>query len=262
MTRVAIAGANGRTGRCVLECAAADDRFEVVAALVDSGDAHLGQPITVGDHQLTLVDSLDEPCDVLIDFTLPAGTMCWLARCVRLGIPLVTGTTGLATDQLARIDEASKRIAIVRASNFSVGIHLLLGSVGRIARVLGPDFDIEIVETHHRHKRDAPSGTAFSILDAICAKTGRNAETAAVIGRHKETGARPPGTIGIHAIRMGEIVGEHEVHFASGGETLTIRHTAHARTAFATGALRAAAWIIHQEPGLHALADVFDAPRP
>ena len=256
MIRLAIAGATGRTGRSVLELAARSERFAVTAALTVTGDPACGSLLRAADIEIPVVDKLDGPCDVLIDFTVADGTMAWLEVCTDRKIPMVTGVTGHSEQQLARIQEAARVIPIVKASNFSVGINVLLNLVGSLAKELGDDYDIEIAEAHHRHKVDAPSGTALTFLDELLSAVGRSRADHAVFGRHGRTGERPVGQIGVHALRMGEMVGRHELHLSGPGETITVQHTAHSRDTFAAGALRAAAWITSRQPGLYTMREV------
>jgi 4-hydroxy-tetrahydrodipicolinate reductase len=259
MIRVAVAGAAGRMGRCVLELANADTTMDIVAALVPENDPLCGRSIRAGEQEFTATHRLTAPCDVLVDFTVADGTMAWLACCRERRIPMVIGATGHDEKQIAAIQKAAGDIPIVKASNFSVGIQTLLGLIGTIAAGLGPEYDIEIVETHHRNKVDAPSGTALTLLDAIKKSTERSGKSDVVFGRSGPTGARPAGQIGVHALRMGEIVGTHEIHFSGPGETLTITHQAHARTTFAAGALRAARWVAQRPPGLYTTTDVLSS---
>ncbi len=254
MIRVAIAGACGRTGRSVIEFAASDDRFEIAGALTSRGCSDAGTTIRVANQDILITDALEAECDVLIDFSIPAGTMAWLEVCREKAIAMVIGVTGHSDDQLARIHEAGELIPIVKASNFSIGIQTLLEVAGSLAKKLGDKYDAEIVEAHHRHKIDAPSGTALALADAIATATGRSRNDV-VFGREGRTGERPKGQIGVHAIRMGDIVGQHEVHFSGPGETITLRHAVHSRDPFAAGALRAAAWIIKKPPGLYSAHD-------
>jgi len=240
MIRLVVAGALGRMGRCVIECAARDSRFQLIAA-VDQSDAR----------------TLPE-CDVLIDFTNAAGTMEWLSECEQRRVAMVIGATGHDEKQAARIAQAAKTIPIVKAANFGVGINVLLDVIGHVAAALGPGYDIEIVETHHRNKVDAPSGTALAIAEELkrLQSRGSKGPDRLVFGRHGQVGARPEGQIAIHAVRMGDIVGQHEVHFGGPGETMTIRHAARSRDTFAVGALRAAAWIVGRPPGVYGMRDV------
>jgi len=258
MIRLAIAGAAGRAGRCVVDQAAGDDRFEIAAALTGPGCSMSGKALRVGDREVVVTETLDVSCDVLIDFTVAAGTMAWLEVCTKRRTPMVIGATGHDNRQLAKIEEAARAIPILKATNFSVGVQVMLGVVGRLAKQLGEAYDVEIVEAHHRHKVDAPSGTALTLAEAIAAATGRTTKEEVVFGRHGLTGERPRGQIGVHAVRMGDLVSSHEVHFSGPGETLTLRHTAHSRDTFAVGALRAAAWIVRKPPGIYAMHDLLD----
>lgn len=255
MLHLAVAGATGRMGRCVLEHALSDARFAIAAALTTIEDRSRRSTLRLGDIEVALRDSLETACDVLIDFTVATGTMGWLEVCQSRRIPMVIGTTGHDDKQLSRIRAAAQHLPIVRAANFSVGINALLTVLGRLARELGDAYDIEIVETHHRHKQDAPSGTALLLLDELLRETGRT-RADAVFGRHGRSGERPSRQIGVHAVRMGEIIGRHEIHISGPGETLTLGHTAQSRDAFARGALRAAAWIVGRPPGLYSMRDV------
>jgi len=255
MIRLAVAGATGRMGRCVVECVARDERFTIIAALTSAGYLLAGSNAGVGQENLKITESLDGECDVLIDFTVAEGTMAWLEVCAARKIPLVIGATGHSDQQCETIKKVSRTLPIVKAPNCSVGIQVMAQVLSELARKLGPDYDVEIVEAHHRHKIDAPSGTAILLADVIAQSTGRSSE-GMIHGRKGHTGPRPKGQIGIHSIRMGEIVGQHEIHFSGPGETVTIRHIAHSRETFATGALRAAAWVIEQPPGLYTLQDV------
>lgn len=253
--RLAVAGAAGRMGRAVLECAAEHDGFSVTAALVSHGDYARAKTIRVGDADLPAATLLSDPCDVLIDFTVAAGTMYWLEICCKQRIPMVIGATGHTDEQVSAIASAAHEIPIVQASNFSIGIHTMLAYIGAIVKQLGAAYDVEIVETHHKHKVDAPSGTALSLVDEITRALHRTRDDV-VFGREGRTGARPAGQIGVHALRMGEVVGRHEVHISGPGETLSVIHTAHSRATFASGALRAAQWVINRSAGLYAMTNV------
>ena len=264
MIRLAIAGVCGRMGRTVAELTVRDSRFEIVAGLTIPGDPLVGKALQVADREVQVLleppaavgygELALRPCDVLIDFTVADGTMRWLDYCERRQIPMVIGATGHADKQLERIREAAHQIPIVKATNFSPGIHAILNAVAQLVRDMGPEYDIEIVETHHRHKVDAPSGTAHTILEAI--QQARRDGGPVVFGRHGRTGERKPGEIGVHAVRMGEHVGQHEIHVSGPGETITLRHTAHSRETFAAGALRAAAWLVSKPAGFYTMRDV------
>ncbi len=252
MLRLAMAGAAGRMGQRIIALAKEDDRFGVLAALEATGHPRIGE--TIGD--LPVQDRTDTAIDVLIDFTLPDGTMHWLEYCLAKEVPMVIGTTGHSSPQVAKIEEAARSIPVLRASNMSVGVNLMFKLAAQMAAALGDDYDIEIVESHHRFKIDAPSGTANSIRDAILDATGRDADKDVIYGRHGETGRRPARQIGMHSLRVGDTVGEHEVHFGTLGETLVLRHAAHTRDTFASGALRAAHWISNKPPGrLYSMLD-------
>lgn len=254
MIRLAVVGAAGRMGRCVLGLAARDDRFDVVAAMTKSGCPMAGKRFPVGSREVLVTTTLDYECDVLIDFSIAEATTQWLEICKERAVPMVIGSTGHTDAQLSEIKLAATEIPILKASNFSVGIQAVLGMLSRIKAELGDTYDVEIVETHHRHKVDAPSGTAFAMLDELGARMEGPIEV--VFGRQGNVGQRPAGQIGVHSVRLGEIVGQHEIHFSGPGETVTIRHTAHSREAFAGGALRAAQWIVGRPAGLYSMADV------
>jgi 4-hydroxy-tetrahydrodipicolinate reductase len=261
MVRLAVAGALGRTGRRVTELALADGRFEVVAALTSPDCAQNGEAIRIVDRYVKVTDALSVPCDVLVDFTLPEGTMTWLEHCRRQGIAMVSGVTGLNEIQLERLKAASREIPVLHATNFSFGIVILQHVLGQLARQLGEEYDVEIVETHHRHKVDAPSGTALTLAGEIAAARGRDPGKVVVSGRTGHVGGRPVAEIGIHAVRMGDIVGSHEVHFSGPGESVVVSHHAHSRNAFASGALRAATWLVKQPPGYYKLSSLLARPQ-
>lgn len=256
MIKLAVLGATGRMGTRVLDLLADDPRFEFVAAITGSDDPSLGNAVSSGSRTLTVKDECSTPFDVLIDFSVPAGTVHWLEQCVSTRSVMVTGVTGFSEQQLAAIQDASNQIAILRDSNFSVGVGVLKSLVKEAAKRMGNAYDIEIIEHHHNQKIDAPSGTAVSLADTIVQATGRDANADVIHGRSGRTGVRPPRQIGVHAIRMGGLIGHHEVHFSGPGETLTLTHTAHTRDTFARGALQAAAWIAPKPPGLYTMSDV------
>jgi 4-hydroxy-tetrahydrodipicolinate reductase len=256
MIRLALLGATGRMGRRVLDLLENDRRFELVAALAHRDDPAFGAAVGGPERSIVVSDTCDAPFDALLDFSIPAGTMAWLDQCVSRRAAMVIGATGHSEPQLKQISAAAGSIALLKASNFSVGVNLMLKVVADVANRLGDDYDIEIIEHHHAKKIDAPSGTAAALTDAIVESTGRDKSRDLVYGRHGETGMRPKRQIGVHAVRMGETVGHHEVHFSGPGETLTVRHTAHSRDTFARGALEAAAWIHNKPPGRYAMSDV------
>ena len=261
--RIAIVGCTGRMGQTLVRLATVDPALELVAGVTVDDDPRLGDDVgsLAGLDELGLAVTTNIPveCDAVIEFSSPAGCMTWAAWCAARGIPLVSGTTGLADIHLAELRTAAQRIPILWAPNMSTGINLLLALVQDLATKLDENWDIEIVETHHRRKVDAPSGTAKALLEAAAAGRQRRVTDVAVYGRGAETGPRSAGQIGVHALRMGSIVGEHEVHFTSEAESLTLTHRAFSRETFAAGALRAAQWIVTRPPGLYAMRDVLFA---
>lgn len=256
MIELALAGATGRMGRCVLDLVGRGDRFRMAAALTRPDDPMSGTTLHVGDEDVPVVEKLGTSCEVLIDFSVADGTIAWLDVCERFEIPMVIGATGHSAEQLARIREGARLIPIVLAYNFSAGIHALLGAIGRIARQLSPTFDIEIVETHHRHKVDAPSGTALNLADAMLEATGKSRDKDLVCSMDGDACERSKGKIAVRSVRTGEVIGQHEIHFTGQGETLTISHTVQSRETFAAGALRAAEWVIDREPGFYTMSDL------
>lgn len=260
MIRLAINGVAGRMGTKILSLAHNDPRFKVVAGLEPPASKLLGTDLG----ELARIDKLGvcvsaEPAsavDVMIDFSSPQGTLSALDYCTRHKTPLVICTTGLGALHNERIAAAVKEIAVLRSANMSVGVNVLLRIVTEVAQALGKEYDCEIAETHHRFKADAPSGTALALLDAVLEATHRNRAEHVIYGRQGQTGPRPAGQIAVHALRLGDTVGEHSVSFGSLGETITISHSAHTRDIFATGALRAAAWIAGKPARLYSMKDV------
>lgn len=261
MIHVAISGACGRMGRALIQLVAQADDLKLAAAIEvachpcqgQNGGAQAG----AGDLGVKLSDRLPATgVDVVVDFSLPEGSIERIKQCAAAGIPIVVGTTGFTPGQREQIAAAAKKTAVVLSPNMSVGVNVLLHAAAELARAVGPDYDIEIVEAHHRFKKDAPSGTAIKIAEEIAKATGRNLNEAAVHGRGPETGVRTPGEIGFHSIRGGDIVGEHIIYYTGLGERLELKHVAHSRETFARGALRAARWVADRGPGLYSMADV------
>ncbi|KPJ56425.1 MAG: 4-hydroxy-tetrahydrodipicolinate reductase [Planctomycetes bacterium DG_58] len=258
---VAVNGACGRMGGMLVRLIAQDKDLRLGAALERAGEARLGEDVgtLVGLARpvgVQLSDRLDTEVDVMIDFSLPAGTMGRLETCVERKIPMVIGTTGLDALETGKVEAAAKIIPIVFAPNMSVGVNLLLRLVGEVAQALGEEYDVEIVEMHHRFKKDAPSGTALKLAEAIAKATGRDLQEDAVYGRQGPVGMRPSSEIGIHAVRGGDVVGEHTITFAAVGERVELVHKAASRDTFARGALRAAKFLLDQSPGLYSMLDV------
>ncbi len=250
--RLGVIGAAGRMGTRIIALAGEDDRFEVTAALEVAGHPKLGTKV----EGVTITEEPSGDCDVLIDFSLPAATQASTERAVSTGTAVVIGTTGHDESQLACIQKAASRVAVLKGSNMSLGVNIFWRLARQAAELMREGHDIEIVESHHRYKADAPSGTALTLLEEVCKGAGLDPKKDAVYGREGNMGTRPPGQIGVHALRVGDTVGEHEVQFASLGETVTIKHVAHTRDIFVRGALRAAAWIHGKPPGLYTMQDV------
>ncbi len=238
MIKLAIGGYRGRMGQRIEALVMDDARFEIVSRYdLDT-------------------DTTDGTFDVLIDFSAPEGTMRFLSSCQQKSAGLLIGCTGHTEEQKARITKAAGDVPILLAYNFSLGINLLLNILPRIARELGDDFDVEIVETHHTRKVDAPSGTALTLLEALLAATNHSRSEHVIYGREGHVGAKPDRQIGIHAVRSGDVVGRHEIIFGGVGESITITHEARSRDTFAKGALEAAAWIHGKPPGLYTMKEV------
>ncbi len=244
--RVGVIGANGRMGRHLCEVAEASAGLELAARVV--------APDEDGGIQLSALDP--ESVDVCVDFSNRAAVAEvaeWIARHRK---PWVLGTTGLSAYDEQALEHAVTQAPVFLASNFSIGVALLADLCARAARVLGVDADVEIVETHHNGKRDAPSGTALSLGYAVAAARGQDLSNVRRDGRVGQVGERPQGEIGFHAVRLADIVGEHEVHFGWGSERLTLKHDARDRRVFAQGALRAAHWLASQPAGRYGMADL------
>jgi 4-hydroxy-tetrahydrodipicolinate reductase len=252
--KVAIAGAGGRMGRALIEAVVADPALELAVALDAAGSPALGQPagkLKIGSDLGALSGA-----DVLIDFTRPEGTLAHLDACLRHGKALVIGTTGFSDAQKTRIAQGARRIAIVQSPNFAIGVNVVFRLAQTAAAALGDDYDVEIVEAHHRHKVDAPSGTALKLGELVAAALGRDLAKVATHGRAGDTGERPAKAIGFHAIRGGDIVGEHTVIFAGAGERVEVTVRSQSRMTYAAGALRAAKWLRGHAPGLYDMSDV------
>ena len=261
MIRLAIAGAAGRMGRnLVLACVACDDTC-LTLATDKPGHSLIGTDAGVvagiEAQNVLITDTLDaDKFDVLIDFTHPTVTSQHIDYCVKNNKKMVIGTTGADQKLEQKLSEAGNSIAILYAPNMSVGVNLCLQLLQIAAKVLGDSVDIEIIEAHHRHKVDAPSGTAIKMGQVIAESLGRDLGDCAVYGREGQTGARERKTIGFETIRAGDIVGEHTVLFADEGERIEITHKASSRMTFANGAIRACQWINQKESGLFGMPDV------
>lgn len=261
MTRIAIPGAAGRMGRALTRACAAVDGLVVGAASEHPDSPAIGRDAG----ELAGIESsgiiigkrlAPDDFDVLIDFTRPAPALGHLALCQSSGKRMVIGTTGFSADDKRTIERAASDIPIVLAPNMSVGVNVCFSLLARAAEALGNDVDVEIIEAHHRHKVDAPSGTALGMGEVVAKALGRNLETCAIYGREGITGERDRKTIGFSTIRAGDIVGEHTVMFASEGERIEISHKATSRANFAAGAMRAASWLADRRAGLYSMQDV------
>lgn len=256
-----VLGPSGRMGRAVLDAALGRSDVEIAAA-VDRSDAHgIGAPVAAGVVAATDIATGLAASDVYIDFTSPAGTRAVAEAAARYRRAAVIGTTGLGAADQAVLDQLARVAPIVVAGNFSLGVNLLLGLVHQAARALGPEWDAEVVETHHRAKRDAPSGTALMIAHAVAAGRGVDYDRVKRHTRDGDIGPRAPGEIGVSSIRGGDVIGEHTAYFFGGAERLEISHRATSRAIFAVGALRAATWAVGQPPGRYDMLDVLGLSR-
>jgi len=262
-TKIAINGAAGRMGRCLIQAVEQTEGLELSAA-IDRADSSLigadaGEVAGVGKLGIAISSDIEQATkdsDIIIDFTLPEVTMALLPACVANQCRPVIGTTGFDAEQKQAIEDASKQVATILAPNMSVGVNLSLKLLDIAARVLGDDVDIEIVEAHHRHKVDAPSGTALRMGEVVADALGRDLKQCAVYGREGRTGERDRNTIGFDTVRAGDIVGDHTVMFAAEGERVEITHKASSRMTFAFGAMRASSWLMQKQNGLFDMQDV------
>lgn len=259
--KVAIAGAGGRMGRTLIEAMAGQADLALCAALEVAGSPLLGQiagPASGAVPAVRITDDLGvlTGADVLIDFTRPAGTLLYLKACQAAGVAIVIGTTGFTDAEKKLIEDAGRHIPVVFAPNMSVGVNVTLRLLEIAAKTLAEGYDIEILEMHHRHKIDAPSGTALRMGEVVAAALGRDLSECAVYAREGVTGERDPSTIGFAVLRGGDCVGEHTVVFAGIGERVEITHRATSRNTFSAGALRAARYLAGRQPGLYGMRDV------
>lgn len=262
-TRIAVTGAGGRMGKNLIEAVHQTDNAELVAAIerpesslvgADAGElagiGHIGVPV-VGD-----INLLASEFDVLIDFSAPSATLANAKACAAMGKGIVIGTTGFSKSQKEELLAIPSQIPLCMAANFSTGVNVCLKLLETAARALGDDVDVEIYEAHHRHKVDAPSGTALRMGEVVAANLGRNLDKVAVYGREGQTGARERDTIGFATVRGGDVVGDHTVMFMADGERVEITHKASSRMSFARGAVRAASWLKGKSAGLYDMQDV------
>jgi 4-hydroxy-tetrahydrodipicolinate reductase len=263
MTRIAVVGASGRMGLCLIKAAVLSKNAELAVAVSRPDSLAIGRDAgelagisVVGVKVVGDLDAALDQFDVLIDFTRPDASMAFIETCREAGKKLVIGTTGYSVAQKALIAKAAKEVAIVMAPNMSVGVNLSLKLLEMTAKIMGDYTDIEVIEAHHRHKVDAPSGTAIRMGEVIATALGRDLKDCAIYGREGNTGERDRKTIGFSTIRAGDIVGEHTVMFADEGERVEITHKATSRMTFANGAVRAAVWLADKESGLYDMQDV------
>jgi 4-hydroxy-tetrahydrodipicolinate reductase len=263
MIKAAVTGAAGRMGSRIINVLSSSEGITLGSALERQGQQLVGQdaggPAGISATGVKITDDLSaavNAADVLIDFTVPEVSLRNLKVCADAGKPMVIGSTGFSKDQLAEVRSMVKSIPCVLSPNMSVGVNVCFKVLSDIAKILGPDFDVEIVESHHRMKKDAPSGTAVRMGEVVAAALGRDYRRSAKYHREGITGERTRDEIGMQTIRGGDIVGEHTVYFIGMGERIELTHRAHTRDMFARGAVRAAKWIIGKKPGLYDMQDV------
>ncbi|KGQ40541.1 4-hydroxy-tetrahydrodipicolinate reductase [Gallibacterium anatis] len=263
--RIAVVGAGGRMGRQLIQAISKADGVQLTAAFEREGSSLVGSDAGelagIGHNGITVSDNLAQQADnfdLLIDFTRPEGTLAHLAFCSANNKKMVIGTTGFDEQGKQSIKQAAEKTGIVFASNYSVGVNLVFKLLEKAAKVMGDYCDIEIIEAHHRHKVDAPSGTALSMGEHIAKAMGKNLKDHAVYAREGITGERKQDQIGFATIRAGDVVGEHTVWFADEGERVEIAHKASSRMTFANGAVRAAKWLANHDKGLFDMTDVLD----
>ena len=260
--RFALAGSGGRMGRSLIEAVLAAPDAELAAALEHPGSPFIGKDAgelmgsPCGISISADIDAALSRADCLIDFTRPEGTLQHIAACRKLGVHLVIGTTGFSAEQKRAIEEAARDIPIVFAPNMAVGVNAVFKLLDVAARILDQGYDVEVIEAHHRHKVDAPSGTALRMGEVVAAALGRNLSECAIYGREGHTGERPAAQIGFSTIRGGDIVGDHTVLFAGTGERIEITHKSASRMPYALGALRAARFMRDKKCGLFDMQDV------
>ena len=261
--KVGVIGAGGRMGRMLIEAVNDNPQTTLKAAIERQGSslvgADAGEVAAIGCLNVKIVDDLKsvvDAIDVLIDFSLPDATEQNMQICAEHNVAMVIGTTGFNEQQEKVLTQASENVAIVYAGNYSTGVNLSLKLLAMAAKAFGEEADVEVIEAHHKHKIDAPSGTAYMMAEAVAEARGQQLKDVAVYGREGQTGEREAGMIGIHAIRGGEIIGDHTVMFIADGEVVEITHRARARMTFAAGAVRAATWVIQQSAGQYNMQDV------
>jgi 4-hydroxy-tetrahydrodipicolinate reductase len=262
--KLIIVGAAGRMGRRITALAGQSKNFDIIGLIEDKNNPEIGRDLEQAGVKIgsefpagaDLSTAASAKADVVIDFSLPAAFDNTLDYCLKNKAALVCGTTGLSDAQIKNLESAAQKIPVIQATNMSVGMNLLFEIVGMVAEKLGEEYDIEIVEAHHRFKKDAPSGSAMTLAQKIAQQTKRDFPACLDMGRSGKEALRKKGTIGMQAIRLGDTVGEHSVMFGALGETVTISHSAHSRDTFAAGAIRAAIWLNGKKPAKYSMADV------
>jgi len=256
-TQIAVHGAAGRMGRRLCELARGMDGLQLVEAVDHPDHPLIGRPLSEsGD--VTLTDSLTDAAEVIIDFGSPESTRRALRHSLETGQALVIGTTGLAADDDAAIDQAGSRIAVLQASNFSLVVNVLHQLAAHAAKLLGDEYDIELLEAHHRFKKDAPSGTAHALARTLCRAAGRDPDRDVRFDRHGDDVPRQAREITVQTLRLGDHPGEHTIYFATLGERLELKHVSTSRDSYAVGALRAAAWLADQPPKRYRMSDMLE----
>lgn len=247
-------------GRRIIALAKESGQFEIMAAVEKGGHPEVGKDIGelagIGSIGIPLSGVYPAKADVLIDFSLPEAAETTIDYCLTHNVALVMGTTGLKDEQRTKLVDAAKKIPLLYATNMSVGMNVLFNLAAKAAVMLGDDYDIEIIEQHHRFKKDAPSGSALTLAENICKATVRRFPACIVNGRSGTDALREKGTIGIHAVRAGDITGVHSVIFGTIGETITLNHSAANRDNFVRGAIKAANWLVGKKPAMYSMADV------
>ncbi len=263
MIKVVVTGAAGRMGSRIINVLSGSEGIRLAAAIERKGSPLLGQdaggPAGIPPTGIMITDNIGEAlkaADVLIDFTVPESSLEHIRVCAENRRPIVIGTTGFSKEALEQIKKAAGSIPCILSPNMSIGVNLSFKILAEVAKALGDDYDVEIVEAHHRMKKDAPSGTAIKMAQVLAQALNRNLDEVGVYARKGMIGERSKKEIGIQTVRAGDIVGEHTVFFAGKGERIEITHRAHSRDTFAAGAVRAAKWVVGKKPGMYDMQDV------
>ena len=262
MIRVVITGVCGRMGRCITRGITQQTDMELIGAIQYPSHPQIGSDAGVvagiGDIGIAITGELDDVlqnADVVIEFSKPKAALRYLQRVVNTDKAIVIGTTGFTSDELTTIKTLASQTRCVMAPNMSLGVNVMIQALELIAKALGNDYNIEVIEAHHNHKADSPSGTALRLAETVTATLGQDLDEVGIYGRHGIVGARPKKQVGIHAVRGGDIAGDHTVLFTTEGEQLSVAHRAHSPDAFAKGAIRAARWVVNAPKGLHDVSE-------